>query len=379
MAYGLQPPGHANDRVDSMKKLSRRTALKGFGVVAAGAIAARRGLAAPAVNKGTVLTVSTWGGEVEDGIRKHLEPEFTRLSGATLAYDLGGMGARYSKILAQRASPQTDVFFSTDEAVISGLKSGVLTPATRKNLSNLADVDARTLTLNSAVSADLLAAMPYCLISYVPAYNPDEVKTPPTSWADLWRPEFEGQFSFAAPVHSAMPGLVITIAELNGGSASNVDPAFKKLAELRPAKLAVAWTDWGSLFKSGEIRLATEFDSYLDGLKAQKYPLQYVFPKEKAIGSVDVVTVVKGTRSQELSELFLDLIADKKIQTAFAEETYIGPVNRKVELSAEARAKCNCGAAIDQVRFFDPAVSAAVRPLWTERINTEAVPQWRAR
>lgn len=365
-----------------MKRISRRTALKALGstmaVAGAGVVSAGRGLAAPAVNKGTVLTVSTWGGEVEDGIKKHLEPEFTRQSGATLAYDIGGMGARYSKILAQRASPQTDIFFCTDEAVVSGLKAGVLAPAARKNLSNLPDVADWAFTLKSEAT-DTLSAMPYCLIAYGLVYNPELVKEPPTSWSDLWRPEYAGQFSFAAPVHSMMPGMIITVAEMAGGSEKNVEPAFKKLAELRPAKLTVAPTDWGPLMKSGEIRLASEFDSYFASLKAQGYPVTYAFPKEKALGTIDVVTIVKGTRSQELSELFLDLVASKPVQTGFAEDTYIGPINSKVELSAEIKAKCNCGAHVDQVRLFDPVMAAAVRPMWTERLNTEVVPQWRAR
>jgi putative spermidine/putrescine transport system substrate-binding protein len=370
-----------NEQVDDMRKHSRRAALKGLGslAVAAGAMSARSVLAAPAMHKGTVLTVSCWGGDVQDSIKKYVEPEFTRQSGATLAYDIGGMGARYSKILAQRANAQTDVFFCTDEAVVSGLKAGVLTTATRKNLSNLPDVEPSALTLNSGVPPDMLGAMPYCILALGMAYNPEVVKQAPTSWADLWKPEFAGQTTFISPVHSMMPGMIVALAELFGGSEKNVEPAFKKLAELRPVKLTVAPTDWNSLLKSGDIRVAVEFDSYTDGLKMQKYPIAYAFPKEKALGTIDVVAIVKGTRSQELSELFLDLIADKNVQAGFAADSYVGPINRKTELSAEVKARCNCGAQPNQVRFFDPAMSAAMRPAWTERLNIEVVPNWKTR
>lgn len=364
-----------------MRKYSRRATLQGLGALAAaaGAIPARSLLAAPASHKGTVLTVSCWGGDVQDSIKKYVAPEFERLSGATLAYDIGGMGARYSKILAQRANPQTDVFFCTDEAVVSGLKAGVLTTAARKNLSNLPDVDPTSLSLNTSVSADTLAAMPYCILALGLAYNPEVVKQAPTSWTDLWNPEFAGQTTFISPVHSMMPGMVVALAEIFGGSEKNVEPAFKKLAELRPIKLTVAPTDWNSLLKSGDIKMAVEFDSYTDGLKVQKYPIAYAFPKEKALGIIDVVAIVKGTRSQELSELFLDLIADKKVQAGLAADSYVGPINTKTELSAEAKARCNCGAQPSQVRFFDPVMFAAMRPAWTERLNIEVVPNWKTR
>jgi putative spermidine/putrescine transport system substrate-binding protein len=362
-----------------MTKLSRRKALQVFGSVAVTVAAGRSALAAPATHAGTVLTVSCWGGDVQDSIKKYVEPEFTKQSGATLAYDIGGMGARYGKILAQKANPQTDVFFCTDEAVVSGLKAGVLTTATRKNLSNLPDVSSWALTLDAGTPPDTLAAMPYCVLALGLAYNPELVKQAPTSWTDLWKPEYAGQMSFMSPVHSMMPGMIITLAEIFGGSEKNVEPAFKKLAELRPIKLTVAPTDWNSLLKSGDIRLATEFDSYTAGLKMQKYPVAYAFPKEKALGTIDVVTIVKGTRSQELSELFLDLIAEKKVQAGLAADSYVGPINSRTELPAEVKARCNCGAEPDKVRFFDPAMFVAMRPAWTERLNTEVIPNWKTR
>src|SRR5882672_3780462 len=120
--------------------ISRRNLLKTAG--AAGlAIQARPVLGAPAINAGSTLTASVWGGITEDSIKKYVEPEFTKLTGAKIAYDIGGVGARYNKLLAQKANPVTDVFFTTEEACISGYKAGILTPATRKNMSNLAELE----------------------------------------------------------------------------------------------------------------------------------------------------------------------------------------------------------------------------------------------
>jgi putative spermidine/putrescine transport system substrate-binding protein len=70
---------------------------------------------------------------------------------------------------------------------------------------------------------------------------------------------------------------------------------------------------------------------------------------------------------------------DPKVQEAFALETFQGPTNRKVQLSDAAKAKCACGAKIEQLRFFDPEMFARVRPAWTERLNIEVVPNWRTR
>lgn len=364
--------------------LDRRTTLKSLGSVAAAAATSGVGrvataLAAPVVAKGTVLTISTWGGITQDGVKAHIAPEFERITGAKLAYDIGGLGARYNKLLAQRANPPADIFFCTDESIIAGRKAGILGDVSEKSIPNYADVADWAKTVKPEGKGDLLPGVPYTLIAYVLAFNPELVKQPVTSWADLWRPEFAGKLAFASPVHSMMPAFVIAAAEMAGGSASNPDPGFKKLAELKPAKLTVFWTDWAPLNKSGDVTLATEFDYYLDAMKDQKYPVELAVPKEKGFGAPEYVSVVKGTKNQELAEEFINQMIAPKAQRAFAVETYQGPISTKVSLTSAERARCACGARVDQLRFFDPSLFASVRAAWTERLNIEVVPNWRTR
>ena len=74
-----------------MRGISRRGLIKAAG--AAGlAVQVRPVLGAPAINVGTTLTASVRGGVTEDSIKKFVEPEFTKLTGAKIAYDIGGMG-----------------------------------------------------------------------------------------------------------------------------------------------------------------------------------------------------------------------------------------------------------------------------------------------
>ena len=72
------------------------------------------------------------------------------------------------------------------------------------------------------------------LIAYVLAFNPEIVKQPVTSWADLWRPEFAGKLAFASPVHSMMPAFVIVAAEMSGGSAPTPIPGSRNWQRSSP-------------------------------------------------------------------------------------------------------------------------------------------------
>jgi putative spermidine/putrescine transport system substrate-binding protein len=362
--------------------LTRRSTiglLGGASTFALGGARPARAQPAPAIGKGATLTVSTWGGITSDGIRDYVGPEFEKLTGAKLAFDIGGQGARYNKLLAQKGNQSADVFFGTDESVVGGLRAGVLQPADQAAVPNFADVHDWAVTVK-APAAGQIAGVPYTLISYALAYNPGTVKTPPTSWADLWRPEFEGKLAFAAAGHSQMPALVILAAELAGGSATNVDPGFAKLAQLRPNKLTFFWTDWAPMLKTGDTAAATEFDYYLEAMKMQGYPVDYVFPTEGAIGSPELVAMVAGTKNREISQVFLNLMIDPTIQETFAAKSFQGPTNRKTRVSADVAAKISFGEErLKHVRFFDPVMSLDNRPAWTERMTTEVVPAWRAR
>lgn len=362
-----------------MPSVTRRSVLGLAAAAVARPVLAQPVLTQPALAKGTTLTISTWGGVTSDGLRDYLAPEFEKLTGAKLAYDIGGMGARYNKLLAQKGNQSVDVFFGTDEAVVGGFRQGVLEPADLKALPNYADLHDWAKAVK-APSPDQALLVANTLISYCLAYNPQVVKTPPASWGDLWRPEFQGKLALASPSHSMMPALVIMAAELAGGGVDNVDPGFEKLAKLRPNKLTVFWTDWAPLAKTGDATAATEFDYYLESMKAQGYPIDYVFPKEGALGSVEGGAIVAGTKNKALAEAFLNLTIDPKIQEVIAEKLYEGPTNRKVQPSASVASKMSYGEEkMKKIRFFDPVVTYENRPAWTERLTTEVVPEWKVR
>ena len=72
-------------------------------------------------------------------------------------------------------------------------------------------------------------------------------------------------------------------------------------------------------------------------------------------------------------------MAEAKLQEILAERTFQGPINKKVRLSAAVAARTPYGTKLEKLRFFDPVMFFENRPIWTERLNTEIVPNWRTR
>src|SRR5579863_1950907 len=147
----------------------------------------------PAIGQGSTLRVSTWGGVTQDSIKAYVQPEFEKQTGATIVYDIGGQGARFNKLLAQRVSPPADIFFSTDETVVAGYKAGILTPSRTANIPNLVHLEDWSQTVKNLNTGSTVPGVPYTLIAYALAYNPESVKEKPTSWTDMWHPAFRGK------------------------------------------------------------------------------------------------------------------------------------------------------------------------------------------
>ncbi|MCL4458899.1 MAG: ABC transporter substrate-binding protein [Chloroflexi bacterium] len=316
------------------------------------------------------LVVSTWGGMTEESLKKYVIPKFEKESNCTVTLDIGGQGARYNKLLAQKASPTVDVFFSTDEAVHAGLKENLFAKLEAKNIPRWKEVyDWMNTTGEYGVT--------YSVITYALAYHTEKVKNPPTSWNDCWREEFKKRFSAPAPAHSNAPAFLITAAELAGGSVDNIEPGFKKLAELRPNKLTVFWTDWAPLLKTGDTWLATEFDYYVRIMQVQGYPVEFVLPKEKGFVAVETLSVVNGSKNKELAEAYINAMLDPEGQAAIAKDYFIGPSNKNAKVDPAVANKISYGDNLTKLgRVFDSKIWAERRPMWTEKWNTEVLPKW---
>lgn len=349
--------------------LSRRRVLK---FAAAGLPAAAIGT--PLFAQDKTITVSLWGGPNQEFVQSFVEPEFQKSTGAKVIYDIGGQGARYNKLKAQRSRPNVDVFFSTEEGVVAGLKEGIIAPVTRSKLKNAPDLYDWALTV-PAPAAGTLACVPYTVMSYEFGYHRDKVANKPASWLDLMRPDYAGKLAFVAPVQSMTPALLMLYDSLGGGPGGG----FAAFARMKPRKLTVFWTDWAPLLQTGDVLVATDFDCYLLHMQKQGYPIVPVTPTEGGVAAVLAGCVVNGSANVELAHAFMDVMIAKRTQEACAAATFQSPVVKSASLPADLAAQLTTGEKVKKLRFFSPEKVFENRAAWTEKLNTEIVPAWGAR
>jgi len=66
------------------------------------------------------------------------------------------------------------------------------------------------------------------------AYNPKKITTPPTSWEDLWKPEYKGRVGITGSPSSLGTAFMVEIAKLHWRLGNNIEPAFEAVKKLLP-------------------------------------------------------------------------------------------------------------------------------------------------
>ncbi|MCM3695920.1 extracellular solute-binding protein [Microbacterium oleivorans] len=354
----------------------RRTTLT---LLAAGSALALAGCSAPegapvadgttSASSGDELVVSVWGGLYEETITTAIADEFTEKTGAKLVFDTGSSTDRVNKVISQGSGSGVDVMINNGELTSTAETAGVLAPLAADAVPALADV------ADWAVQGDYGVAFGAYAMGI--AYVNGAVDTPPTSWADLWSDEYAGKIAVPGAAHGHMPQFATIAAELNGGGMDDLDPGIEALAQLEPATTSMFYTDWAPLAASGEVSVAVEYSMYANLMNSTgDYDVTFVYPEEGAIGSLSVMSMVDGGDA-ELASAFIELMLEPENQAELSEALFHTPANTAVEVPESVAdtvpAQDELG---EEVRFFDDAALAELRPGLTQLITTRVVPEW---
>lgn len=207
-------------------------------------------------------------------------------------------------------------------------------------------------------------------------YNPDTVKTPPTSWADLWKPEFKGRVGITNLNSTLGTGWLVEVARMHGGSEANVDAGFKALEGLKPNLAAVAPNPGAlaTLYQQGQIDISPGNFNAIQILKARGVPVEFVAPKEGAIAFKTTIHIVKNSPNKELAFKLIEAALSPEVQKALMEPPYlIVPTNTKVAMSGEIATVLAKDTTELKKKFVfqDWTTINAQRASWIEKFNRD--------
>lgn len=320
--------GRASEATEG--SIDRRTFLRAAGGAAALAAAPLRAGRGEAQTKPKNLVLSNWGGEWGNFVKESVDAEFTKRYGIPVVHDPSAdNAARITKVKLSIAQGTYDLIHLADGFFARAIDEGILEKLNYQspNFTNTPDVDKGLQ--NPYWPAAIFNGMGL-------AYNPGMVKEPPTSWADLWKPEYKGKIVLPGVNHSFGLYVLFYGALAAGKEWKDVDTGLemlKRLTDQRPV-----WSlDTPTIMKMFQREeAALGWLGKAEVLTVQNWggKTQFAFPTEGGIYVSWGWAITKGSKNVEWAERYINITLDPQVQALFAKRwNYAGSNAKWVEQS----------------------------------------------
>lgn len=284
--------------------------------------------AGPAFSAENEITIQVWGSTWQN-LLQPMSQRFEAETGIKVnVITQSSSGEGLLKLQAERENSGVDVWFTTNAVAATAAEDDKLfTKIPKDKLTNAANL------IDGGSTEDWVG------IYYYPMgiiYDVDNVPAVPTSWEDLWKPEFADQI--VAPSMSIYSGSLMLVGnELNGGTTANFDPGFEALSKLNP-NISLYYTSDSQARQSvaqGEGSILIGQPAHLSALKKEGINVKMISPKPAPM-YFDVMMMVNGERQEE-SAKFIDFVISEQEQATMTTTVNMAPVNRLVSSTEELR------------------------------------------
>jgi putative spermidine/putrescine transport system substrate-binding protein len=310
------------------------------------------------------LVVYSYGGPWDEGAKKGPVALLTqKYSNLEVTLDPSG---GLNKLIAEKANPQADVSYLDDSDMPIARASGVVEEYDPDKVPN-----AKFVHPKGKLFGRLGIAMEFGRMGI--AYRTDKIHRP-TSWRDLWSPDYKGHVGISAPLYTSWIQFLDAAARLNGADVyKNADAGFDMLRKLKPNVLTLTQSvaQETQLITSGDIWIQHWYDGRTLQLKRNGVPVDFVTPKEGAYATITYIAIVKGTKNRDIANDYLNFALTSQAQIAFSEALPYGPTNLEVKLPEDLR---TLGVvygrnALDNLIVIDWEKVAPQRSSWIEKFN----------
>ncbi|GAB1428375.1 ABC transporter substrate-binding protein [Aminivibrio sp.] len=261
---------------------------------------------------------------VDEENAKNILDAFSAATGIKVNMIFLSSGPAMSRIEAEKANPQADVWFGapSENHIVAkgrGLTVPYVPPAAKDLAESFRDKEGYWHAfymnpLGFGVLAERLKK---------------DGKPVPASWDDLLNPAYERMIQMPSPQSSGTAyAMIMTLIETFGE-----DKAFEYMKKLNPNIQTYTQSGTGpsKSLAIGETQIAIQFTPAFLKLVDEGYPAEVVFPKEGVGFEAAALSIIKGAKNMDEAKQLVDWIVSKEGQQVLSEKkTYFFPVRTDV-------------------------------------------------
>lgn len=252
----------------------------------------------------------------------------------------------------------------------AAIEEGLIAPIDVSGISHFDD-----LAPNMASNADLVPegevyGVPWTwgLTSF--AVNTSAFDSPPESLEIFWNSDHKGRIGWRDDaLESVQMSALVTGQDIN--NITDMDVIKERLVALMP-QIKTFWSsegDWNQFMAAGDFDAATIWSGSASRSISKGLPVEFVVPKEGAIGWLDGLSIPASSTNKEAATAFINWMIDPEFYTRWAEEGAPASANAKAAAALPEenfnRAVLGDPEIVARVQFMQP-VSDEDRKLYLE-------------
>lgn len=277
-----------------------------------------------------VLNLYSWADNFDPEVIKQFEKEYN----CKVNYDVF---ANNEELLAkmQAGGSQYDVIQPSDYMVATMIKLDMLEKLNKNNMPNIKNIN---LNFNSPPydpSGEYSVVYTWGVTGI--AYNENHIKEVPTSWADLWNPQYQGRVILLNDNREVF-GMALRKNGFSNSTTNHaeIETAFNDLKALAPNVLAYDTDNIKQKFISEDGWIGMMWSGDAVFTQNENPNVEFIIPKEFGVIWADTLAIPKKANNKELAEKFINFIYDPKISAQnFETIGYINPNEKAYEFHTE--------------------------------------------
>ncbi len=317
--------------------MTRRDFLAMAAAMGAGGVAAELAreltFPVPARAASLALTMFLWSGGEQGTVGRETVADFLKSrKDVTFEYHESSNAVAYPKIRAAKEAnvnkPLVNFGYFNVDVTFKGDLDGMWLPLSEAHMPNMKDIFP-----GFRRPGDHGVGFAFAPIGI--GYNTQKVKTPPTSWTDVWgNREYKGRvvlFDYLWPYTG-----VIMAARLNGGSEKNPDPGFEVWSKHTEQILALVTSTQQAqnLMAKGDAWITIWTKSNIQQWADAGVPVAFAVPKEGMIPFPLFFQVVVGTTAEQkaVAEAILNMLLEPARLARHCDLTGVAPASKSVKM-----------------------------------------------
>lgn len=227
-----------------------------------------------------------------------------------------------------------DVVHPSDYMIDVLIREGLLQKLDQSMLKNKGNFD---IDLIGAYGDAINYVVPYQMGTQAIVYNSETVTNPPSSWADLWNPEYKGRIVAMDDNRVIIGMTLLTLGyDVNSIDKLQLEEAKQKLTKLMP-NIRIFETDSPKTpLLAGDVDLGIVGNGEAALAKREDPSFEYVFPSEGAIIFYDGMGIPSNASHSDASYAWFNYFAQKDVSwLTLVDQPYTNPNQAALEFAKE--------------------------------------------